>query len=296
CPGTQSDLAGKASSCQGCPNQKLCQSGQASTDDPAVAEVAERISCIRHKIVILSGKGGVGKSTFTAQLAHVLAQNENKQIGIMDVDICGPSIPVMMGLDGHQVVHQSASGWSPVLSENNVSVMSIGFMLDGPDAAVIWRGPKKTGMIKKFLCEVDWGDLDYLLIDTPPGTSDEHLAIVQYFKEAHIDGAVVITTPQEISLVDVRKEINFCKKIGINILGVVENMSSFVCPKCRKSSEIFHASTGGASVMCKEMNVPFLGSLPFDPKLAQCSDEGQVFISSHPESPAVASLQQIVLS
>lgn len=148
----------------------------------------------------------------SAQLAFALA-NQGKQVGLLDIDICGPSIPTMLGLVG-QEVHQSASGWSPVYVEDNLGVMSIGFMLPTTDDAVIWRGPRKNGLIKQFLTDVDWGQLDYLIIDTPPGTSDEHISIVQYLKATTVDGAVIVTTPQEVAMADVRKEINFCKKTG----------------------------------------------------------------------------------
>ncbi|KAJ3091710.1 Cytosolic Fe-S cluster assembly factor nubp1 [Quaeritorhiza haematococci] len=150
---------------------------------------------------------------------------------------------------------------------DNLAVMSIGFMLQNPDEAVIWRGPKKNGLIKQFLKDVDWGELDYLLVDTPPGTSDEHLSIVQFMKESKIDGAVIITTPQEVSLQDVRREINFCRKVNVPVLGVVENMSGFVCPKCTKQSLIFPPTTGGGSKMAEDLGVPFLGSIPLDPRI-----------------------------
>jgi Mrp family chromosome partitioning ATPase len=167
---------------------------------------------IKNKILVLSGKGGVGKSTVSAQLAFTLAL-QGKQVGLLDIDICGPSVPRMLGLLDHEV-HQSASGWSPVYPNDNLGVMSIGFMLPSSDDAIIWRGPKKNGLIKQFLTDVDWGDLDYLIIDTPPGTSDEHISIVQYLKGASNVSAVVVTTPQEVAMADVRKELNFCKKTG----------------------------------------------------------------------------------
>lgn len=227
CVGPQSEMAGKASSCAGCPNQGSCASGEAKVD-PALAMVQDRMSLVKHKILILSGKGGVGKSTFSAQLAFALAQ-QGKQVGLLDVDICGPSIPRMLGLVGHEV-HQSASGWSPVYVEDNLGVMSIGFMLPSRDDAIIWRGPRKNGLIKQFLTDVNWNELDYLIVDTPPGTSDEHISIVQYLKTSHIDGAIVVTTPQEVSMADVRKELNFCRKTGIPVLGVVENMADIKIP------------------------------------------------------------------
>ena len=181
-----------------------------------MAKIDERLSRVKHKILVLSGKGGVGKSTFSAQLAFALALR-SKNVGLLDVDICGPSIPRMLGLVG-QEVHQSASGWSPVYVEDNLGVMSIGFMLPNSDDAVIWRGPRKNGLIKQFLTDVDWGDLDYLIVDTPPGTSDEHISIVQLLQSSNVDGAVIITTPQEVAMADVRKELSFCKKTGILIL------------------------------------------------------------------------------
>ncbi|XP_069358967.1 cytosolic Fe-S cluster assembly factor nubp1-A isoform X2 [Maniola hyperantus] len=260
CPGTQSEDAGKASACAGCPNQNICASGVPAGPDPAIELIKKRLSNVKHKILVLSGKGGVGKSTVTSLLGHGLAK---------------------MNPDINYVT-------------DNLSLMSIGFLLGSPDDAVIWRGPKKNGMIKQFLSEVDWGDLDYLLIDTPPGTSDEHLSLVQYLSAAGVTGAVVVTTPQEVALLDVRKEIQFCRKVGLPVLGVVENMSLFVCPNCKTRSEIFPATTGGAAQMCCTLQAPLLGALPLDPLLARCCDSGQDFLQEMPHSPAVSALQSIV--
>ena len=190
--------------------------------------IVERLATVKHKLLVLSGKGGVGKSTFSAQLSFALAEMDH-QVGLLDIDICGPSIPKMLGLEG-QDIHQSNLGWSPVYVESNLGVMSIGFMLRNPDDAVIWRGPRKNGLIKQFLKDVDWGEIDYLVVDAPPGTSDEHISIVQYLQATGIDGAIIVTTPQQVSLIDVRKEINFCKKVGVPVLGVVENMSGLRQP------------------------------------------------------------------
>ncbi|ELW67634.1 Cytosolic Fe-S cluster assembly factor NUBP1 [Tupaia chinensis] len=255
CPGADSAQAGRGTSCQGCPNQRLCASGAGAAPDPAIEEIKEKMKTVKHKILVLSGKGGVGKSTFSAHLAHGLAEDENTQIALLDIDICGPSIPKIMGLEGEQYV------------DDNLGVMSVGFLLSSPDDAVIWRGPKKNGMIKQFLRDVDWGEVDFLIVDTPPGTSDEHLSVVQYLAAAHIDGAVIITTPQEVSLQDVRKEINFCHKVKLPIIGVVENMSGFICPKCKKESQIFPPTTGGAAAMCQDLKVPLLGRVPLDPHI-----------------------------
>ncbi|XP_017783555.1 PREDICTED: cytosolic Fe-S cluster assembly factor NUBP1 homolog [Nicrophorus vespilloides] len=294
CPGTQSDDAGKASACAGCPNQGICASGAVKGPNPDIQLVKERLEQVQNKILILSGKGGVGKSTVTAMLSRSLAAADaNRNVAVLDIDICGPSQPRLLGVLNEQV-HQSGSGWSPVYVEDNLSVMSIGFLLGSQDAAVIWRGPKKNGMIKQFLCEVDWGNLDFLLMDTPPGTSDEHLSASTYLSEANLSGAVIVTTPQEVALLDVRKEIDFCKKVNIKILGVIENMSGFVCPSCKVESEIFKANTGGARKMCEDLNVPFLGQLPLDPRIARCCDEGKDFITEIPDSPAIKAINLII--
>lgn len=250
---------------------------------------------VKHKILVLSGKGGVGKSSFTAQLAFALAHDDDTQVGVMDVDICGPSIPVIMGLMGEQI-HQSNSGWQPVFVQENLGVMSIGFMLPDKDDAVIWRGPKKNGLIKQFLKDVDWGTLDFMLVDTPPGTSDEHLSVASYLKESGIDGAIVITTPQEVALQDVRKEIDFCRKVGIPVLGLVENMSGFVCPNCHGESLIFPPSTGGAEALAKETGIELLGRIPLDPRIAKSCDMGLSFLEEYPDSPACQAYDDIIES
>lgn len=337
CVGPASEKAGKVSSCEGCPNQSTCASGGGKQEpDPAAAHVFSRMSSIKHKILILSGKGGVGKSTVSAQLSYALASlnNEEKEVGLLDIDICGPSIPRMLGLNG-QEVHQSASGWSPVYVQDNLGVMSIGFMLPSEDDAVIWRGPRKVGLIKQFLTDVVWNDLDYLLVDTPPGTSDEHISIVQLMKESKIDGAVVVTTSQEVSMADVRKELNFCVKTGIPVLGIVENMSDIsvplkdagsdrtgvkftnskgedvsaatldklreVCPEVLDlcvTTPLFtpEGSTieSNPQAMARKFNVPYLGKLPMDQNLMQSCEKGLNFLETFPDSPAAAPLNEIV--
>ncbi|KAG1760126.1 P-loop containing nucleoside triphosphate hydrolase protein [Suillus occidentalis] len=271
CPGTESELAGKADACNGCANQEICASNTPKGPDPALPFIRDRMSTVKHKILILSGKGGVGKSTFTAQLGWAFAADEQLQTGVMDVDICGPSIPTIFGVASEQV-HSSSSGWSPVYVQDNLGIMSVGFMLPSSREAVMWRGPKKNGLIAQFLKDVDWGDLDYLVIDTPPGTSDEHLSVVQYLKESGIDGAVLVTTPQEVSLQDVRREIDFCRKVGIRVLGLVENMSGFVCPGCKTET--------------KETGIQLLGKVPLDPRIGKSADYGVSFLDEYPDSPA----------
>lgn len=272
-----------------------------------MAAIAERLADVKHKVLVLSGKGGVGKSTFAAQLAYGLAA-QGKEVGLLDIDICGPSVPLMLGQEG-QDVHKSNSGWSPVYVEDNLAVMSIGFLLPNPDDAVIWRGPRKNGLIKQFLKDTDWGELDYLVVDAPPGTSDEHLSIVQFLKAAGVDGALVVTTPQEAAVCDVRKELSFCAKTDIRVLGVVENMSGLRAPlstvrltdaagtsdltaelhallrahaphlmedgAALAHVDVFAPSRGGAARMCEAAGVPFLGKVPLDPGITAAAEEGR---------------------
>ncbi|KAG0780931.1 hypothetical protein G6F16_003691 [Rhizopus arrhizus] len=292
CPGPESEKAGQADACAGCPNQNICATAPKGPD-PDIPAITERLANVQHKILVLSGKGGVGKSSFTSQLAFTLANDEDCQVGVMDVDICGPSIPTIMGVVNEQI-HTSNMGWQPVYVQDNLAVMSIGFMLPNKDDAVIWRGPKKNGLIKQFLRDVDWGTLDYLLVDTPPGTSDEHLSLTSYLRESGIEGAVIITTPQEVALQDVRKEIDFCKKAKIPILGLVENMSGFVCPNCHGESVIFPPTTGGAEALAKEFGIKLLGKIPLDPRVAKSCDLGVSFLDEYPDSPACAAYQAII--
>jgi Mrp family chromosome partitioning ATPase len=210
--------------------------------DPDLPLLQSRLATIKHKILVLSGKGGVGKSTFTSALAFALAADEQVQVGVMDIDITGPSLPRIMGVDGEQI-HESSTGWTPIYVRENLALISTAFLLPTPDTPIIWRGPKKNGMIKQFIKDVDWDELDFLVIDTPPGTSDEHLSISTFLRQAATqaeeatgggaDGALIVTTPQEVALLDVRKELDFCRKAGVRVLGIVENMSGFVCPNCK---------------------------------------------------------------
>ncbi|KAG8907675.1 cytosolic Fe-S cluster assembly factor nbp35 [Tulasnella sp. 403] len=293
CPGTESELAGKADACKGCANQEICASQKPTGPDPAIPLIRERMQDVKRKILILSGKGGVGKSTFTAQLAWAFASDDTTQTGVLDLDICGPSIPTILGLLNEQV-HSSASGWSPVYAQPNLAAISVGFMLPSARDAVMWRGPKKNGLISQFLKDVDWGHIDYMLVDTPPGTSDEHLSVVQYLKESGIDGAILITTPQEVALQDVRREIDFCRKVGIRIIGLVENMSGFVCPNCKNESQIFKPTTGGAKRLAEDMDVELLGSVPLDPRIGKSADFGVSFLDEYPDSPATTAYLDII--
>ncbi|MBN1764337.1 MAG: Mrp/NBP35 family ATP-binding protein [Sedimentisphaerales bacterium] len=235
-------------------------------------ELSERMSLIKHKIIVLSGKGGVGKSTVAANLAVSLSLN-GKHVGLLDVDIHGPSIPRLLNLEGRGL-EMTGEKMIPTQLSENLKVISIAFLLPHKDSAVIWRGPMKMIIIKQFLKDVEWGKLDFLIIDSPPGTGDEPLSVCQLIPDA--DGAIVVTTPQELALADVRKSINFCRQLKLNILGVIENMSGFVCPQCGHVTDIFNS--GGAEEMARQMEVPFLGRLPIEPQITQSCDEGTPFI------------------
>jgi Mrp family chromosome partitioning ATPase len=250
-------------------------------------QLQSRLCRIRHKVVVLSGKGGVGKSTVAVNLAVALMM-AGKRVGLLDVDIHGPSIPTMLGLE-HEHVQGSADGLIPV-DVDGLKVMSIGFFLNDQDDAVIWRGPLKMGVIKQFLKDVDWGDLDYLIIDSPPGTGDEPLSVCQLIGK--LDGAIVVTTPQKVAAVDVRKSVNFCRQLKVPVLGVVENMSGFACPKCGEVTQVFRSGAG--QEIARDMLVPFLGAIPLDPQVAEACDTGRAFVHHYVSTPTTKAMLAIV--
>ncbi|KDQ63318.1 hypothetical protein JAAARDRAFT_119661 [Jaapia argillacea MUCL 33604] len=246
----------------------------ASSETP----VTRRLKCIKHIIIVCSGKGGVGKSSVSTQLALSLhSSSPTARVAILDVDLTGPSIPRMLGLDGHGVV-QSSDGWVPVSAdgtEARLSCMSVGFLLKKKDDSVVWRGPKKNAMIRQFLSDVRWGDLDYLVIDTPPGTSDEHLSLLEHMSGVHSRlSAVIVTTPQAVALMDAMKCLSFTRTVNLPILGLIENMSGYVCPCCGEISNVF--STGGGEEMARREGLTFLGSLPVDTELVTLLDAAEV--------------------
>jgi predicted Fe-Mo cluster-binding NifX family protein/MinD-like ATPase involved in chromosome partitioning or flagellar assembly len=215
---------------------------------------------------------------------------EGKSVGLLDVDFHGPSIPKLLHLEG-QMLMGSEDGMVPVEYVHGIKVMSLGFMMGDQDSAVIWRGPLKMGVIKQLLTDVSWGELDYLIIDFPPGTGDEPLSVAQYLPDA--DGAVIVTTPQDLSLSDVRKSIDFCRKLNMKILGVIENMSGMVCPHCGNVVDVF--KKGGGQIMASEMGVPFLGRIPLDPKIVEASDNGVPFVYHYNETEAAKAFSEAVL-
>jgi len=237
-----------------------------------------------HKFLVLSGKGGVGKSTIAVNLAVWLSM-QGKNVGLLDIDIHGPSIPKLLNLD-HKDVQAIGNKIRPISYSNTLKIMSIGFLLPDESNAVIWRGPMKHNLIRQFLTDVTWGELDYLVIDCPPGTGDEPLSVIQLIGKA--DGAVVVTTPQQLSVVDVKKCITFCRQLNVPILGVIENMSGLICPYCRHRIDIFKA--GGGEQMAKDFNVPFLGSIPLDTAMVSACDSGRPFVQFNHQSPTVQAM------
>ena len=250
-------------------------------------KLQSRLCRIRHKIIILSGKGGVGKSTVAVNLAAALSLS-GKRVGLLDVDIHGPSIPTMLGLE-NQTLQTTAEGLIPV-DVGGIKVMSMGFLLKTGDDAVIWRGPLKTGVIRQFLKDVEWGDLDYLIIDSPPGTGDEPLSVIKLI--GSLDGAVIVTTPQRVSAVDVRKSVTFCRRMHVPVLGIVENMSGFVCPKCGAVTPILRSGAGRQ--IASDMGLVFLGSIPIDPGIAESGDAGIPFLQMFAESPTAEMMADLM--
>ena len=251
-------------------------------------QIRERVKRIKHQILVLSGKGGVGKSTVAANLAVSLTL-AGKKVGLLDIDIHGPSIPKILNLEG-RAMQTIGETILPIEMTENLKVMSIGFLLRSSDDAVIWRGPMKYKMIKQFLKDVKWGNLDFLIVDSPPGTGDEPLSIVQLLENA--DGAVIVTTPQEVALSDVRKCITFCHNLKLPVIGVLENMSGFVCPKCGERTDIF--KSGGGETMAKEMGVPFLGRIPIDPQIVQSCDSGKPFVYHYNQSQTAKAFEKVL--
>ncbi len=276
-----------SSSSSGCSNKGSACSGCSSTSCGERVTADESPNRIRHTIAVMSGKGGVGKSTVAVNIAVALA-SEGYKTGLLDVDIHGPSIPTMLKL---QNVRALSDGKMLLPAEvGDLKVMSIGLLLDKSDDAVIWRGPMKAGVIGQFLTEVNWGELDYLVIDSPPGTGDEPLSVCQQIKGNF--SALIVTTPQEVAAADVRKSINFCNQLGVEVVGVLENMSGFVCPKCECETHIF--SSGGGEKTASEFGVRFLGRIPIDPAIGVACDNGSPFVYTHSKTPVAKAFTQVV--
>lgn len=273
------------SSCSSCSSESSCGTDekQKHTDEM----VQKRLGSIKNKIMVMSGKGGVGKSTVSVNLAATLNMLGYK-VGILDADIHGPNIPKMFGISTKGLM-STPDGIEPPEPIKNLKVMSVGFLTKSDDDAIIWRAPLKHSVIQQFMSDVIWGDLDYLLIDLPPGTGDEPLSAAHIMGK--IDGAVIVTTPQEVALLDSRKSVTFSEKLNAPILGIVENMSGLKCPHCDEIINLF--KTDGGKNAAKELNVNFLGKVPIDPSVVDNGDAGVPFVTEHPDSIVTDAFKQI---
>jgi len=260
-----------AGNCAGCPSATGCSDSR-NTDAPKGLPPKADVS-VKHVVLVLSGKGGVGKSTVSANLAYALA-NRGYKTALIDLDIHGPDIPKMLGIEDARLQSYDGKIIEPVRVTGNLAVISMAFLLPERNTPVIWRGPMKMTVIRQFLEDVNWGDLDYMIVDLPPGTGDEALTVAQL--APNIAGAVIVTTPQDVAVLDSSKAAEFIKKLELRVLGVVENMSGFVCPHCKEEIDIF--GKGGGEKEAKTLGVPFLGAIPLDPEMRKAADEGRPFI------------------
>ena len=259
---------------------------QKSKDEQDVA-LKDSLSRIKNKLVVMSGKGGVGKTSASVNLSIALARL-GYRVGLMDVDLHGPDVPRVLGLMG-MIGLSPNHKLDPMRYNDNLKVVSIESLTPSKDEAIIWRGPIKFSAIRQFIADVEWGELDFLLIDAPPGTGDEPLTVAQTIPDAR---AIIVTTPQEVSLADVRKSISFCRTVKMDILGLIENMSGFTCPHCGQAVELF--GTGGGEKTAGLMGIPFLGRIPFDQNVVACGDEGLSIQDRYAESPTTKAYQDIV--
>jgi ATP-binding protein involved in chromosome partitioning len=251
-------------------------------------KISDTLSNIKNRLLVFSGKGGVGKSTVAANLGLALSKRQLK-VGLIDIDIHGPNLAKMLGVEGKKLEDGGENKILPVAVTKNLSLVSMSFLLSDTDTPVIWRGPLKMKLIQQFLGDVVWGKLDWLLIDSPPGTGDEPLSVAQLIPAS---GAIIVTTPQEVSLLDSRKAVNFARKLNLHIYGIIENMSSLPCPHCGRQIDLF--KSGGGEKAARELDVPFLGTIPIDPQIVQSGDDGKPFIVHHPESQASRAFNSIV--
>ena len=275
----------KSSECDSCAQKGSCKDEKDVRAGRECDQKVDRMARVKHKIIIASGKGGVGKSTVTVNLARAL-QMKGLKVGVLDADITGPDIAKLLGIEDARLM-QGPDGIEPAEADG-IRAASMAFLLSSRDSPVVWRGPMKMAAIKQFIQDVDWGDLDFLLIDLPPGTSDEPLSVVQLIPE--LAGAIIVTTPQEVALLDSRKAVNMVRAMKIPVLGIVENMSGLICPHRGESISIFGA--GGGERMAQEMDERFLGAVPMDPSVCALGDSGKTFVQS--QASAASSFNQIV--
>ncbi|HNY64984.1 MAG TPA: Mrp/NBP35 family ATP-binding protein [Deltaproteobacteria bacterium] len=258
------------------------------------AKLNLQLSKIRNTIMVMSGKGGVGKSTVAANLAMSLAR-EGYRVGVLDGDIHGPNIPKVLGVEDVQLTADGEGRIKPVVAFGSIKVVSVGYLLESRDTPVIWRGPMKHSVMRQFLKDVAWGELDYLVVDLPPGTGDEPLSIAQLIRGAagaNPPMAVIVTTPQDVALLDARKSVEFAKALDLKILGIIENMSGFSCPHCGESIDLFKA--GGGFKAAEELKVRFLGAIPIEERIVRDTDEGRPFVTTDDSSQANLAFARIV--
>jgi ATP-binding protein involved in chromosome partitioning len=269
------------------PNMHAVSSSAATAQEQ---RLQTKMSKIKHKIAIISGKGGVGKSTVTVNLAAAFALGHEDKVGVLDADIHGPCVPRMLGLNGQKLIGGPDGTLIPVTGRQGIKVVSMDFLLPNDEAPVIWRGPLKIRIIQQFLSDIVWGDLDFLFVDLPPGTGDEPLSVMQLIPD--IDGVIIVTMPSEVSQAVVKKAITFAKQLGVPVIGIIENMSSFVCPECGATIDIF--KTGGGKKIAEDLSVPYLGKIPIEPEICVDSDSGTPFVAENKESPAVKAFTEII--
>jgi ATP-binding protein involved in chromosome partitioning len=249
--------------------------------------IRKNLSEVNNIVMVISGKGGVGKSTVASNLALALA-GKGQKIGLLDIDIHGPNLPKMLGVEKERMQSDQENRIEPVRISDNLKLVSMAFLLPQENQAVIWRGPLKMKVIQQFLSDVHWGELDWLIVDAPPGTGDEPLSMAQLVPAT---SAIVVTTPQDISILDVKKSIDFVGKLNIKLLGIIENMSGFKCPHCGKEVSLF--KEGGGKKLAQEMHIPFLGAIPIDPEIVEAADKGLLYVENFPDSPATKALNEI---
>ncbi|MDO9326778.1 MAG: Mrp/NBP35 family ATP-binding protein [Methanoregula sp.] len=243
---------------------------------------------VKHVILVLSGKGGVGKSTVSVNLASALSAH-GRNVGILDLDFHGPNIPKMLGIEGQKPA-VLAHRIEPVHVNGTLSVMSMAFLLPDTSTPVVWRGPMKMAAIQQFLDEVNWGSLDYLVVDLPPGTGDEALSIAQL--APNVKGAVIVTTPQDVAVLDAVKSVKFIEKLEIPVIGIIENMSGMLCPHCGDVIDLF--GRGGGKKAAEDLGVPYLGAIPLDPEMVKAGDEGRPYVLRHADTPTWKAVDKVM--
>ncbi len=282
---SEQDKCASESSCGTCSGAAGCDANTQRLHTEQLLN--EKLSRIKYRLVVMSGKGGVGKSTVAVNLSVALARKGYK-VGVLDGDVHGPNIPKLLGVDELRPA-MSPLGLTPVTSHDDVKVISMAFLLDDPDTPVAWRGPMKHSLFQQFLSDVDWGDLDFLVVDLPPGTGDEPLSIAQIL--GHPLWAIVVTTPQDVALLDSRKSVVFARSVDMNLLGIIENMSGFICPKCGETIDLF--KRGGGERASRDLMVPFLGAIPLDPEIVTCGDAGQSLANGRNSSATLKAIENL---